>query len=158
VKELNITQLNLTLAYIVFLQSLLGRYDSREAVLFADVIPFSPDSSVFLIRELTHDEWLDAVTLACHGNDTSETLQSSIQRVSAILKVDRAALFLSECFGSRVNNPVLEQLLSYVHTVRLMDHPMEEQLVLQLSLTRAQLVHRLGSPAQHFPYFSLATN
>jgi len=155
--DLDVRQLHLAGAHAVLLQALLDRHESHAPVLFADVISSSTENSVLLLRELVRDEWLDAFPVSDRQEDVSQLLRFSLQRFSAISKLDQPLVILGDSLSSRIEMSSLRQVL-HVDALNRIDEVTKEKLAMELGLSVPQLTLRLDSPQEHFPYLSLATN
>jgi len=155
--DLDVRQFNLAGAHAVLLQTLLDRHESRATVLFADVISSPTGNPVLLLRDLVRNEWLDALPLGDSQEDVSELLRFSLQRFSAISKVDRPLVILSNSLSSRIEMSSFSQVLD-VSVLNRRKDVTKEKLATQLGLSAPQLTFRLDSAQEHFPYFSLASH
>jgi hypothetical protein len=152
------SHLDLDGARNVLLQNLLGRGESHLPILYAEIVSFPTDNLTFILRDLTHDEWFDVTHLSPSGTDISAVVQSSLQRISDICKLNRPDLFLSDSLFSLIHDSRTRGDFSRVARLLRIDHSTREQVGKLLGLNRSQLAFRLGSAQQHYPYFSLSAD
>jgi len=153
---LDVRRLNLAGARNVLFQALLDRDESREPCLFAELLSLPAGNPVFLLRDLTHDEWLDLLPVPAGEADVAGLVHASLQRLSNIWKLDSPTLFLSQSLSSLMDSSPLRQVADRVAVLRSCDDSTEEQLAGQLGITREQLTLRLSAPQHHFPFFSFS--
>ena len=153
---LDVPRLNLAGARNVLLQALMDRDESRQQCFFAEIVSTPAGNPVFLLRDLAHDEWLDLLPVPAAEADVAALVQTSLQRLSNIWKLNSPTLFLSESLFSLMDSSPLRQVADRVAVLRSGDDSTEEQLAGQLGLTREQLAFRLNAPQRHFPYFCLS--
>jgi hypothetical protein len=150
------SHLDLDGARRVLLQNLLGRGESHLPILYAELVSFPTDNLTFILRDLTHDEWFDVTPLSPSGTDISAVVQSSLQRISDLSKLNRPDLFLSDSLFSLIHDsPTPGDFSRGARLLRINDST-REQLGKLLGLNHSQLAFRLGSAQQHYPYFPLS--
>jgi hypothetical protein len=153
---LNVQQLNLTAAHGVLLQTLFDGDDFHAPVLCADIVSIPVGHSLFLLRDLARDEWLDLIPISAKDGDVSEVLLSTVRRISSLWKLPPAALYLSDSVSSQIEASALHQVLTSVGGLHRINYSTQEELAAQLGLTLQQIAFRLNSAQQHFPYFVLS--
>lgn len=152
------SELNLGGARSVLLQNLLGRVESHIPILYAELVSSPIDTLTFILRDLTHDEWLDVTPLSPSGLEARAVVESSLRRVSDLCRLNCPDLFLSDSLFSLMHQSATKGDLSRFAQPHRIDDSTKEQLMRLLGLSRSQLAFRLSSTQQQLPFFSLAGN
>jgi hypothetical protein len=155
-ESIDTRKLNLAGAQNLLLHTLMDREEARELCLFAELISVSPGTPAILLRELARDEWLDLVPLPPATSDAVSLLQTSLQRLSVISKLDQTTLFHSKSLSALLDSSPLHRVVAHIAVLHRSDDSTQEQLAKQLGLTPQQLEFRLDSAQQHYPYFCLS--
>jgi len=156
IEIMDFSPLNLAGARDALLQTLLSLGETRPPILYAELVSFPTDNLTFILRDLTHDEWFDVTPVSPSGTGISAVVQSSLQRISGVCKLNRPDLFLSDSLFSLMHDSPTRGDFSRGGRLLRIDDSTREQLGKLLGLNHSQLAFRLGSAQQHYPYFSLS--
>jgi hypothetical protein len=155
-ENMDARQLNLAGAHKALLETLIDREEAREPCLFAELISPAAGTSVIILRDLAHDEWLDLVPVSATGSGVASLVLSSVRRFSVTCGIDCKSLFVGESLASLADSSDLRKAAVRVTVLARGDDSNQVQLTVQLGLTREQLAVRVNSSEQHYSYFCLS--